>query len=202
MAWLAAVYLKHLCGFYLTRGYLSANSIVNRPCPNRRFILCHRAADQSNRIKNNEIARISLTKNIYIYIYIPALALCQLTTASAQSESIIIFLFSPLFVWIELDDKAGRSVSRIESDGKKKRERAPLAPMWDTQRELSINLCIKKLIFTLYETSTSNPFPRKSRAEIEKTAKIKIKNEKSGERQKKKKKRKEDKNSPDVQRVL
>lgn len=120
MAWLAAVYLKHLCGFYLTRGYLSANSIVNRPCPNRRFILCHRAADQSNRIKNNEIARISLTKKIYIYIYIPALALCQLTTASAQSESIIIFLFSPLFVWIELNDKAGRSVSRIESDGKKK----------------------------------------------------------------------------------
>lgn len=102
MAWLAAVYLKHLCGFYLTRGYLSANSIVNRPCPNRRFILCHRAADQSNRIKNNEIARISLTKNIYIYI--PALALCQLTTASAQSESIIIFLFFPL---VRLD-RAGR----------------------------------------------------------------------------------------------
>lgn len=95
MAWLPAVYLKHLCGFYLTRGYLSANSIVNRPCPNRRFILCHRAADQSNRIKNNEIARISLTKKKYIYIYIPALALCQLTTASAQSESIIIFLFPP-----------------------------------------------------------------------------------------------------------
>ena len=70
MAWLAAVYLKHLCGFYLTRGYLSANSIVNRPCPNRRFILCHRAADQSNRIKNNEIARISLTKYTYTYIYI------------------------------------------------------------------------------------------------------------------------------------
>ena len=122
MAWLAAVYLKHLCGFYLTRGYLSANSIVNRPCPNRRFILCHRAADQSNRIKNNEIARISLTKYTYtyIYIYIPALALCQLTTASAQSESIIIFLFSPL---VRLDDKAGRSVSRIESDGEKKRKK-------------------------------------------------------------------------------
>lgn len=120
MAWLAAVYLKHLCGFYLTRGYLSANSIVNRPCPNRRFILCHRAADQSNRIKNNEIARISLTKYTYIYIYIPALALCQLTTASAQSESIIIFLFSPL---VRLDDKAGQSVSRIESDGEKKRKK-------------------------------------------------------------------------------
>lgn len=200
MAWLAAVYLKHLCGFYLTRGYLSANSIVNRPCPNRRFILCHRAADQSNRIKNNEIARISLTKKIYIYIYPRT---CTLSTYDSQCTEWVDYYF-PFFPLVRLD-RAGRQSWSISFENqiwwKKKRERAPLAPMWDTQRELSINLCIKKLIFTLYETSTSNPFPSKSRAEIEKTAKIKIKNEKSGERQKKKK-RKEDKNSPDVQRVL
>lgn len=185
MAWLAAVYLKHLCGFYLTRGYLSANSIVNRPCPNRRFILCHRAADQSNRIKNNEIARISLTKKKYIYIYPRT---CTLSTYDSQCTEWVDYYF-PFFPLVRLD-RAGRQSWSISFENqiwwKKKKERAPLAPMWDTQRELSINLCIKKLIFTLYETSTSNPFPRKSRAEIEKTAKIKIKNEKSGERQKKK----------------
>lgn len=65
---------------------------------------------------------------------------------------------------------------------KKKRERAPLAPMWDTQRELSINLCIKKLIFTLYETSTSNPFPRRNREDSEN------KNKERKERRKAKKK--------------
>lgn len=188
MAWLAAVYLKHLCGFYLTRGYLSANSIVNRPCPNRRFILCHRAADQSNRIKNNEIARISLTKKIYIYIS-PHLHFVNLRQPVHRVSRLLFSFFPPCSFGSSWTTKLVDQFRESNLMEKKKRERAPLAPMWDTQRELSINLCIKKLIFTLYETSTSNPFPRKSRAEIEKTAKIKIKNEKSGESQKKKKER-------------
>ena len=151
MAWLAAVYLKHLCGFYLTRGYLSANSIVNRPCPNRRFILCHRAADQSNRIKNNEIARISLTKYTYTYIYIyisPHLHFVNLRQPVHRVSRLLFFFFPPLFVWIELDDKAGRWVSRIKSDGKKKKNKHRQCGIREVK--LSINLCIKKLIFTLY----------------------------------------------------
>lgn len=182
MAWLAAVYLKHLCGFYLTRGYLSANSIVNRPCPNRRFILCHRAADQSNRIKNNEIARISLTKNIYIYIYPRT---CTLSTYDSQCTEWVDYYF-PFFPLVRLD-RAGRQSWSISFENqiwwKKKKERAPLAPMWDTQRELSINLCIKKLIFTLYETSTSNPFPCRNREDSEN------KNKERKERRKAKKKK-------------
>lgn len=184
MAWLAAVYLKHLCGFYLTRGYLSANSIVNRPCPNRRFILCHRAADQSNRIKNNEIARISLTKKIYIYIS-PHLHFVNLRQPVHRVSRLLFSFFPPCSFGSSWMTKLVDQFRESNLMEKKKRERAPLAPMWDTQRELSINLCIKKLIFTLYETSTSNPFPRRNREDSEN------KNKERKERRKAKKKKKE-----------
>ena len=131
MAWLAAVYLKHLCGFYLTRGYLSANSIVNRPCPNRRFILCHRAADQSNRIKNNEIARISLTKYTYTYIYIyisPHLHFVNLRQPVHRVSRLLFSFFPPLFVWTtKLVDQFRES--NLMGKKKEKKERAPA--MWD-----------------------------------------------------------------------
>ena len=153
MAWLAAVYLKHLCGFYLTRGYLSANSIVNRPCPNRRFILCHRAADQSNRIKNNEIARISLTKYTYTYIYIYIYPrTCTLSTYDSQCTEWVDYYF-PFFPPCSF----GRQSWSISFEnriwwGKKKKKKNEHRQCGITQREvkLSINLCIKKLIFTLY----------------------------------------------------
>lgn len=150
---------------FLFNPWIPVHEFYRKPCPNWRFILCHRAADQSNRIKNNE----NLSNQKYIYIYIsPHLHFVNLRQPPHRVLRLLFSFFPPCSF------RAGgqRSISfenRIW--WRKIKERAPLASMWDTQRKakLSINLCIKKLIFTLYETNTSNP-AQNDRNRFEKTA--------------------------------
>lgn len=106
---------------YLTGGYLSTEFYRKPAVAEWRFILCQRPADQSNRIKNNEIARyLSNQKRMYItyiHTYPRTLSTLRDSHQPGQSALIIISLFSPCPFGSSWSNDKGRSVSKKKKKG-------------------------------------------------------------------------------------